>query len=180
MGISCIYTASHHVAMHRKNVTQKRDQVLVFREERDAYTGTTTCENVDHVIELQIIHHAASKIIDKHPGLSACFAKVVNDMDNLNVTSRRINQSKKGPFTAAINRLRKEENADCDELARKGRAKWLVDAGIWQNIERETVTSYEAIERKLEEQRMTRAHAKALEEATECIRETLEKINILK
>jgi hypothetical protein len=135
---------------------------------------------VDHVIELQSNHHAASKIIDKRPGLSACFAKVVNDMDNLNVTSRRINQSKKGPFTAAINRLRKKENADCDELARKGRAKWLVDAGIWQNIERETVTSYEAIERKLEEQRMTCAHARSLEEATECIRETLEKINILK
>ena len=45
-------------------------------------------------------------------------------------------------------RLRKEENADCDELARKGRAKWLV----------------EAIEK-----RMTRAHARALEETTECI-----------
>jgi hypothetical protein len=89
--------------MYRKNVAHKRQEVLQFREECDAYTGSTTCENVDHVIEMQIIHYAATHIIDKHAGLAKCFAKVVNDVDNLNVTSRRINQSKKGPFTAALN-----------------------------------------------------------------------------
>ena len=92
--------------MYRENVAQKRQEVLQFRDECDAYTGSTTCENVDHVIEMQIIHYAATHIIDKHAGLAKCFAEVVNDVDNLNVTSRRINQSKKGPFTAALNRLR--------------------------------------------------------------------------
>ena len=133
--------------MYRKNVAHKREQVLRFREECDAYTGSTTCENVDHVIEMQISHYAATHIIDKHAGLAKCFAEVVNDVDNLNVTSRRINQSKKGPFTAALNRLRKHEKADCEELGTK-----------------------------LEEQRMTRAHAKALSEATDSIRDTLQNI----
>jgi hypothetical protein len=162
--------------MYRKNVAHKRQEVLRFREECDAYTGSTTCENVDHVIEMQIIHYAATDIIDKHPGLANCFAKVVNDVDNLNVTSRRINQSEKSPFTAALNRLRKHEIADCEELARKGRGKWLVEEGIWHNIEKETVTSYEALETILEAQLMTRAHAKALSEATDSIRDTLQNI----
>jgi hypothetical protein len=98
------------------------------------------------------------------------------------VTSRAINQAKKGPFTAALNRLRKRDGSlrevSVEQLARSGRAKWLVDSGVWCNIEKEIVESYDQVEKTLSNQRLTRAQTKIIEESADQIHELLVKIKI--
>lgn len=166
---------------------KRRDAVLEHRGGRDAYTkrsarGLGDEGNVDHVMECQVLRYAAEDVLSGrvHEGVGRRFAAAVNDVSNLNLTSRRVNQSKKGPFTAALNRLGKgATSVDLEALARAGRASWLVDEGAWTNIEHEIVESYDALERRLEEERATRAHAKALAKATEAVRETLDKMGLM-
>lgn len=171
--------------MFREPLTsKKRASVLEHRDGRDAYTlrdarSLGSRGNVDHVLEVQLVDFAAGSVLAGHGNLERCFSAAVNDVSNLNVTSTRVNQSKKGPFTAALNRLRRGERTDLETLARKGRASWLVDEGVWKNIETEIVESFDAVEKRLENERMTRAHAKALGEATDAVRDALEKIGLL-
>jgi hypothetical protein len=171
--------------MYREPLSsKKRASVLDHRDGRDAYTlrdarSLGADGNVDHVLEVQLLNFAAGDVLTGHEGLRRCFSSAVNDVTNLNVTSRRVNQSKKGPFTAALNRLQRGEKADIEALARKGRASWLIDEGVWENIQTEIVESYEAIERRLENERMTRAHAKELKRATEAVRDVLEKMSLM-
>lgn len=172
------------VAMFRDTSTsKKKNLVLEHRDGRDAYTKRDARDlgeygNVDHVLELQLIEFAAGEIIGSQPRLKRCFSDAVNAVPCLNLTTRRVNQSKKGPFTAALNRLRKGEKTDLEALARSGRGKWLVDEGVWENIEKEIVLSYENIEKTLEEQTVTRQYSKALQKATEAIRQTLEDVKV--
>lgn len=67
---------------------------------------------------------------------------------------------------------------DCDELARKGRARWLVEDGTWEKIKEETVLSFDAMHDSLADRVLTRAHAKTLDQATDALRDLLEKIKI--
>lgn len=176
----------------RETCTRKRrEEVLVHREGRDAYTRSCARRlvsrgegQVDHVLECQVLRHATREVLSgddrKNDGVVRRFSAAANDVSNLNLTSRRVNQSKKGPFTAALNRLEKgATKVDVEGLARKGRASWLVDEGAWANVEREIVESYDAMERRLEAERATRAHAKTLARATEAVRETLDKMGLL-
>lgn len=174
----------------RETCTRKRrEEVLAHREGRDAYTRSCARGllsrgegQVDHVLECQVLRHATRGVLDdaKNDGVVRRFSAAANDVSNLNLTSRRVNQSKKGPFTAALNRLEKgATKVDLEGLARKGRAGWLVDEGAWANVEREIVESYDAMERRLEAERATRAHAKTLARATEAVRETLDKMGLL-
>ena len=98
------------------------------------------------------------------------------------MTSRKINQAKRGPFTAAINRLRKRDGTlreiSVEQLARSGKAKWLVDNGSWENIRGEIVASYDRMEDTLGQHRLTRAQTKTLENVVEELHETLDKIKI--
>lgn len=174
----------------RRNVSSKKnvDTVLEFRNGEDAYTqkllkkgnktGAEPLLNVDHVVELQLIDYATAPIVQKNVALEKNLAQVVNAVVNLNVTSKMINQSKKGPFTACLNRVKKGVYVDCDELARNGRARWLVENGTWDKIKTETVLSFDAMHDSLSEKVLTRAHAKTLDEATDALRNLLEKNNI--
>lgn len=174
--------------MFRKNVSRLRTVVWEARDDRDAYTGKSRRalaedhQNVDHVIEVQLIEFAAGDALAAHAGLAAQFCEVVNTPANLNVTSREINQAKKGPFTAALNRLKKRDGTlrsiSVEQLARTGRAKWLVEKGVWARIEKETVASYDAVETRLNSQRLTRAHTKALEVALDNLHTTMETIKL--
>ena len=173
--------------MFRKNVTRLQSEVWDARDGLDAYTGThrrgfgAQKLNVDHVVELQILQHAAGDVLATHDGLIKNFCEVVNAPLNLNVTSSRINQAKRGPFTAAINRLKSDRlrTVSVEQLARSGSAKWMVDEGVWAKIEKETVLSFDALEETLRDQRLTRAHEKTLDSALDKIRTTLEKIQII-
>ena len=162
----------------RKNIP--KETVLSYRDNQDAYTRkVSAAENIDHVVELQLVNFAAGAIVEKNAALQKNLARVVNAVCNLNVTSQKINQSKKGPFTASLNRLKKGvEHIDCDELARKGRARWLVEDGTWDKIKEETVLSFDAMSDSLADRVLTRAHAKTLDEATEAVRDVLEKIKV--
>jgi hypothetical protein len=82
----------------------------------------------------------------------------LNNVHNLNVTTARVNQAKRGPFTAAMNRVRAAEArggsmrlVSLEQLARQGKARWLVDDGTWASIEREVVCSYEACQTAVDE-----------------------------
>jgi hypothetical protein len=174
----------------RKPVSRMREDVWRERGGLDVYTQRPRVriqeaeQNVDHVLEVQIVEHAVflgarpitRELLDRFRG-------VVNASLNLNVTDKRVNQAKRGPFTAAINRLRKYDGGlreiSAEQLARAGRAKWLVDTGVWANIERQTIISYEDLVQKLEETRLTRAQTGVLEAAMDNLHGTLEKINIL-
>jgi len=77
----------------------------------------------------------------------------LNDLANLNVTTRTINVWKRGPFTAALRRLNTDSLRDVtlEQLARQGRAAPLVDDGTWARIERAIVNSYDATNEALNE-----------------------------
>lgn len=139
-------------------------QELVWeRRVVDVYSGqtrtSTLSPQVDHVVEIQLVEHAmlshAHKSGGIHNGVSItqhCIASllrdVVNGVDNLNVTSKRINQAKRGPFTAALRRLRSDRLRDTTlhELARMGRNAWMVDDGTWARIECQMRLSHERLE----------------------------------
>ena len=145
----------------REAVTAKADAVWTMHRDIDAYTGAsreaTIAPNVDHTIEVQLVELALVRTYKQCAGsgvismAAAQAAEVLrrafNDVDNLNVTSGKVNQSKRGPFTAAINRLQSDRGlrmVPLEQLARQGAAKWLVDDGSWARIERSIVASYDA------------------------------------
>lgn len=168
--------------MIRKNVSHLRDEVWEFRNHRDAYARTTKFEdalNVDHVLELQLASFAS---LDD-PAVLPLTRDVFNGDINLNATSKRINQAKRGPFTAAINRLTKRDGSlreiSAEQLARNGRARWLVDEGVWARIEREVVASYDGADEELKTRRLTRAQCKKIEEGMDRLHDALSKIKIM-
>ena len=165
----------------RRGVSHLRDDVWEFRRRRDAYSGSTKfvdADNVDHVLELQLATFAS---LDD-PSVVSLTRDVFNGKTNLNATSKKINQSKRGPFTAAINRLKKRDGSlreiSAEQLARSGRAKWLVDEGLWDRIEREVVVSYDRAAEELEKKRLTRAQCKKIREGMDSLHEALEKIKL--
>ena len=174
----------------RKPVSRMRDAVWRERDGIDAYTErprkllVEADQNVDHVLEVQLVEHAffqSTRNLNRE--LMDRFREAVNAPSNLNVTASTVNQAKRGPFTAALNRLRKYDGSlrevSAEQLARSGRARWLVDTGVWANIEHQTVLSFDALAHRLGEARLTRAQNAVLDESVDNLHRTLEKINIL-
>lgn len=170
----------------RRNVRHLREEVWSARQDVDAYTGlvrkNTATENVDHVLEVQLVEHVVLGTLSSSKELTERMREVVNSTKNLNVTSQKINQSKKGPFTAAINRLNKRDGTlreiSVEQLARSGRAKWLVDDGSWARIETEVVRCYESMQIEMQQKRLTRAQRKIMDEVQDELHMTLSKIKI--
>jgi hypothetical protein len=173
----------------RKTVSTQRDAVWRARDERDAYTHRSRAQikegeqNVDHVLEVQLLEHAALDLIKANREILDRVRAVVNDTENLNVTTKRVNQAKRGPFTAALNRLKKYEGGlreiSVEQLARTGRARWMVDEGLWAHVEKETVISFDHISENLTRARMTRAQAALVDKVVESLHDTLEQIKII-
>ena len=157
----------------REQVGCKQIAVWEKRGGVDAYTSTprskTERPQVDHVLEIQIAEIAFAHAFSECRGASArsidtaiansVLKDVFNDISNLNVTSARVNQSKKGPFTAAINRLKNPtlRKVSLEQLARSGNARWLVENGDWGRIEKEIVVSWDAACEQLNERRPSAA-----------------------
>lgn len=133
-----------------------KDLIWSFRDDNDAYTRATrdkiAIAQSDHVIEIQLVEYAFANTIVTNRGSQEAQHKTAdivrrtfNDVSNLNVTSRKVNLAKRGPHTAALNRLNvgNLRSVSLTQLAKQGKAKWLVDEGIWANIESEIVRSYD-------------------------------------
>jgi len=150
----------------RAPVSAMADAVWTARVGRDAYTRLARVETakpqVDHVLECQLAETSLATAFGASKARfgSMASAQVVellregyNDVKNLNVTSTKVNQSKKGPMVAALNRLQdgRLRAVPLEQMARQGRAKWLVDDGTWARIEKEIVTSYDSLSKRLDE-----------------------------
>ena len=140
-------------------------------------------ENIDHVLEIQLVSHATAETLNNNEELAKRMRDIVNEPYNLNITSKHVNQAKRGPFTAAINRLKKRDGTlreiSVEHLARSGCAKHLVDNGTWANVEKEVVVSYDALSSRAGECRLTRKQSALLDDAIAGLHGVLEKIQIL-
>ena len=143
----------------REDVKSKSDAVWRARGDVDLYTlhrrpiVATLEPQVDHTLEVQLCEFA---LAGRAPGPQegACLEWMrghMNAVPNLNVTTRRCNQSKRGPVTAALNRLGAPGGAQLrelsfEQLARQGRARWMVDEGVWARVERAMRASHSELE----------------------------------
>lgn len=148
----------------RESVTSKASAVWLHREHVDMYSGRTFdgtfSTQVDHVLEVQLSEMSLVAAFQRENATVGSFATIqaagilrvaFNGVENLNNTTAKHNQAKRGPFTAAINRLNdgRLRSISLSQLASQGRAKWLVDNGDWTRIETEVVRSHETIEYNL-------------------------------
>ena len=148
----------------RASVSHKGEVVWRART-TDAYTGKSRKETpqpqVDHCLEVQLAELALVRAygdLNARQGTMATaqahelLRDALNDVSNLNVTTLAINQAKRGPFTAAVNRLRSDSLRDVtlEQLARQGKARALVDDGTWARVQRAVVASYEAANARLD------------------------------
>jgi len=148
----------------RGSVTNKADAVWVRRAQTDAYTSRSRADTpdpqVDHIVEVQLLETAFARAFVAHRASAGSMATrqatqilrdCLNSTGNLNVTSRDVNATKRGPFTAALNRMRDGRLRDIDvhELARRGRARRLVDDGAWGRICSSVVRSYDDLHDEL-------------------------------
>jgi hypothetical protein len=150
----------------RESVTQKADAVWAHRGGVDLYTGasksSTDVAQVDHCLEVQLGELALVRAFgdDRAAGTQSMataqatelLRDALNGLDNLNVTSKKVNQAKRGPITAAINRLRDERlrSVPIRQLVKQGRGSWMLeDGGPWPAIERAVVAAYDAADAAL-------------------------------
>ena len=143
----------------RQPVTGLAATVWTFRNDVDIYTHSKRNETikpeVDHLIEVQLTELALVRAFnrDQHSRTGSMattqareiLASKFNGLPNLNVTSKRVNQAKRGPFTAGVNRLQSDRlrRVSIEQLARQGSNKWMVDDGTWARIERAIAVSYD-------------------------------------
>lgn len=132
--------------------------IFTYRDGIDLYTHQCPPPKLrqrDHCLEVQLLEYQTAACMMAHPTLRReaihvpvfkQLRMVVNGLDNLNVTTLHINQAKRGPHTAALNRLSKDglRVLTLEQLARQGRARWLVDGGQWARIEAGMVAACDA------------------------------------
>ena len=169
----------------RESVTAKASQVWAHRGEVDVYCGATRTATerpqVDHCLEVQLAETALVRAFNNERGCSVSsiataqasdlIRAALNKVSNLNVTSAKINQAKRGPFTAALNRLDSDRlrSVSIEQLARQGRGKWMVDNGTWARIEKAVVASYDDVAEALED-------ADALPAASKLVKGSVEEL----
>ena len=149
----------------RASVSNKGNAVWEYRE-MDLYTGRgpgqTQIPEVDHVLEVQLLDFAFvlsyGAVGGREGSMAAAQAHeqisdVFNGVTNLNVTTKKINCAKRGPFTSALNRLNSDSLRDLklEQFARQGSARSLVDDGTWARIEAAIVNVYDATNLQLSE-----------------------------
>ena len=142
----------------RRNVSKQQDDVWSLRNDIDLYTLqsrssiTKQIPEIDHMLEIMLFERAFERA--RHINGANCangFAVAhatellrdqCNMLANLNVTTRRINQKKKGPIGSAMRRQERALGAHdlriipLEQYARSGAARELVDSGVWKRIER--------------------------------------------
>jgi len=132
----------------RLNVSSMATQTWRYRDDRDLYTNLRKKEvvkcypEVDHVWEIQLLneaHREASEGQRITRGITTSLKNMVNGTTNLNITTRNVNQKKKGPFTTWL----KDQSTELDDIVRSSDAgKYLVDEGHWSRITNSIVKTY--------------------------------------
>ena len=156
----------------RRTVAGKADEVWRHRKDVDLYTRASrsvVCQQqpeVDHVLEIAFLQDAQEQACLSQgarawDGFAAMhmgelLQNVANGVGNLNVTSRTVNQKKKGPFMSVRNRLRRPGGRELrsitlEQFARTGAARPLVDDGTWARIEASIVNVWEETKPHLED-----------------------------
>jgi hypothetical protein len=153
--------------LRANNVTDKGDAVWAHRGARDVYTLSQrrpANPNVDHILEIQLLERAAREA--PPAGATRGVYNAVNDVINLNVTTSRINQSKKGPFTSFLNRMDRADTRGERSLEQYARTSCphLVDLGHWARIEGAVVRAYEDVDTALQARRAPPATQLLLDE----------------
>jgi hypothetical protein len=186
---------TNQLASLRQQLPAKK-VVWESRNNLDAYTHQSIDQVVspqtDHVIEIQFLEHSfVDGIIGSPSNYSAIERETAakhlrdqfNSTTNLNVTSMRVNLAKRGPHVAALNRLRNGSSLrdiSLEQLARQGRAKFLVESGIWKRVEDEIVRSYDSSISitQTTERMVTRRESRLIDESQECLHQLLERVGI--
>lgn len=148
----------------RRGVTRKQKNTWKFRGDVDAYTKKTKSQvekespQNDHVVDVLFLDECVKKrlsgdVMSLGEGAAVeTLKKVFNAHENLNVTTKNVNQSMKGPLVASVNRLRLDRlrSISYEDAARRSpAAKRLVDEGVWENIENAMRHSYDACSEKI-------------------------------
>lgn len=158
-------------------MSSKAVRVWEHRGNRDLYTGIERTVydrkghemQVDHVLEIQLLNYAWEEGVARNPALPpacnlrssksrAITAQQANDIGNLNVTMREINNKKRGPFTRWINKYKSNGGAEStaalplDDMIRASaevdstpQMHAMIDTGIWDRIKRSVVTTYDGL-----------------------------------
>lgn len=160
-----------HTRSMRKGVTRRKAAVWSLRDDTDAYTllakPRVECANaeVDHILDVALVDASFDRCCgndgagpwrrstEPHCGfwVAQCadvLSEHLNGDENLNVTTRRVNQKKKGPMTSALHRLGLDtmRSVSLEQFARSGAARELVDDGTWARIEALMASRAEALQ----------------------------------
>ena len=141
----------------RESVSGLTDRIWRYRGDVDAYTKRSKADSEgdrmenDHVWEIQILEAVQGSLPP------ACNTRAVTDnlkvianhVSNLNVTTQKINQAKKGPFTIWRNHYSVGRPIPLDEAigltsSRYGKTT-MKDEGYWDNIKEEVVKTYDKV-----------------------------------
>lgn len=150
-----------------RGVLPESEIIWKHRNDLDAYSeftratiGTHNPER-DHVFEIQLLDAAyfeyssvAVQMVTR--GEKDRIMNIANNVKNLNITTRSINQSKKGPFTNARNELVAQDfdSSQCngiDSFVFNSHGTRLANrypgftTSNWNNIKREVVKSYDIL-----------------------------------
>ena len=135
----------------RESVSGLTNITWSYRGDVDAYTKRSredlegvSMEN-DHVWEIQILE-AVQRFLPPAYNTRAVadnLKVIANNVSNLNVTTHKINQAKKGPFTIWRNRYTRRRPITLDKAigltsSRYGKTT-MKKEGIWSNIKKEVV-----------------------------------------
>ena len=159
----------------RKGVTHRKDAVWSLRDDTDAYTllekSRVECANpeVDHILDVGLVDASFDRCCGddgagpwRHSTQPHCgfwvaqcaevLSEHLNANDNLNVTTRRVNQKKKGPMASALHRMKLDSlrSVSLEQFARSGAARELVDDGTWARIEALMASRAEALQSLVE------------------------------
>lgn len=144
----------------REEVSSKRDAVWEFRGQTDVYTGLTReimvrhniPQEVDHVIEIQMFQAAGASMQGSvwTRATTRAVRAIANDLSNLNVTSRAINQKKNGPTGVWLKTDQERSLAD-SVWAGTPAGRELSLHGTWGRIQVQGAASFEAMLKQAEE-----------------------------
>ena len=128
-----------------------KNTIAEYYNNIDMFTGEEIPTNpiVEHILEVNVCDHAwgeAQYALGPASGTRSKVKRAVNSITNLNLTTRRINDAKKGPFIRFMNRVKNTNlrSFSLEECARAS-CKHLVDDGTWDNIDRCIAVAYESM-----------------------------------
>eukprot|EP00762_Andalucia_godoyi_P005014 ANDGO_01404.mRNA.1 hypothetical protein len=157
----------------RRDVSHLRDAVFGLRNDIDMYTrdhrSCVVLPEVDHIWECQLADFAVN-VVSQHEqkpvvrdmSLAAeNLAAILNDVCNLNVTHKKWNEAKKGPFTAFLNRyhgnsgsrLRSVSLQQMINMSKSQQRRLTEDSwdSFWSNVAVTMSASHDVISSRIED-----------------------------